>query len=111
MQRADRPTDHYELTPDDPRNSLNYYYQIRSNITHRGKGVVRDHDIVRASLKELLEIFTELVRAAFESSSKGAPNQSLEPAPGRCEVTFDFMKQFHLFSTLAAASGGSALSR
>jgi len=75
VQRADRPTDHYELTPDDPRNSLNYYYQIRSNITHRGKGVVRDHDIVRASLKELLEIFTELVRAAFESSSKGAPNQ------------------------------------
>jgi hypothetical protein len=38
VQRADRPEDHYELNPDDARKSLNYYYQIRSNITHRGKG-------------------------------------------------------------------------
>lgn len=70
VQRADQPQDHYELDPDDPKKSLNYYYQIRSNITHRGKGVVRDHEIVRDSLKELVEIFTDLLRTAFESSSK-----------------------------------------
>lgn len=69
VQRADQPQDHYELDPDDPKKSLNYYYQIRSNITHRGKGVVRDHEIVRDSLKELVEIFTDLLRTAFESSS------------------------------------------
>jgi hypothetical protein len=70
VQRADQPQDHYELDPDDPKKSLNYYYQIRSNMTHRGKGVVRDHEIVRDSLKELVEIFTDLLRTAFESSSK-----------------------------------------
>lgn len=69
VQRADQPQDHYELDPDDPKKSLNYYYQIRSNITHRGKGVVRDHEIVRDALKELFEIFTDLLRTAFESSS------------------------------------------
>jgi hypothetical protein len=79
VQRADRPQDHYELKPDDARKSLNYYYQIRSNITHRGKGVIRDHEIVKDSLKELLDIFTHLLQTAFESSSKGAPNQRVEP--------------------------------
>lgn len=70
VQRADQPKDHYELDPDDPKKSLNYYYQIRSNITHRGKGVVHDHETIRDSLRELFEIFTELIRTAFESSSK-----------------------------------------
>ncbi len=36
-------------------------------------------------------------------------NQSLEPTAGRCVV--HVMKQFPVFATLAAASGGSALSR
>jgi hypothetical protein len=78
VQRADRPQDHYELNPDDARKSLNYY-QIRSNITHRGKGVIRDHEIVRNSLKELLDIFTDLLQTTFESSSKGVSNQRVEP--------------------------------
>jgi hypothetical protein len=36
------------------------------------------------------------------------PNQSLEPTAGGREATFDFMKQFSIFATLAADSGGSA---
>ena len=79
VQRADRPQEHYELNPDHPKKSLRYYYQIRSNITHRGKGVVRDHEIVKDSLKELVEIFKELLQTAFKSSSKGAPSQRMEP--------------------------------
>jgi hypothetical protein len=39
-----------------------------------------------------------------------APNQSLEPTADRCDV-HDFMKQFTMLATLAAASGGSAPSR
>jgi len=70
VQRADRPQDHYELNPDNARKSLSYYYQVRSNITHRGKGVVRDHELVRDALQELLEIFTNLLRNAFELSPK-----------------------------------------
>jgi len=40
-----------------------------------------------------------------------ASNQSLQPTAGRCESTFDFVKQFSMFATLASASGGSAPSR
>lgn len=83
VQRADRPQDHYELSPGDPRKSLNYYYQIRSNIVHRGKGVVRDHEIVKRSLEELLGIFEELLRTAFQSSSEGRRNPVFQPTPAK----------------------------
>jgi len=39
--------------------------------------------------------------------ARQSPNQSLAVAMR----TFDFMKQFREFATIAAASGGSALSR
>ena len=44
--------------------SVAYYYQVRSNITHRGKGAVRDYDMLRDSLTELLPIFREVLEAA-----------------------------------------------
>jgi hypothetical protein len=37
------------------------HYQVRSNITHRGKGVARDHYRVFASLGELLRIFHDVL--------------------------------------------------
>jgi hypothetical protein len=40
-----------------------------------------------------------------------ASNQSLEPTAGRSDEQIYFMKQFSIFATLAAASGGSAPSR
>jgi hypothetical protein len=39
------------------------------------------------------------------------PNQSLEPTAGSGKVHIDFMKQFSMFATLAAAGGGSTPSR
>lgn len=77
VQRADRPSDQCTLDPSHPAKSLSYYYQIRSNITHRGKAVVRDHETVRESLRELLCIFRHLLAAAFDESAKGAPNQRI----------------------------------
>jgi hypothetical protein len=38
-------------------------------------------------------------------------NQSLEPTAGAMKSTFDFMKQFPMFATILAASGGSVPSR
>jgi hypothetical protein len=70
VQRADRPSKHYSLDSSKPKESLNYYYQIRSNITHRGKGVVRDHDIIRESLRELLAIFTDMLETAFNQAQR-----------------------------------------
>jgi len=55
------PEKSYTLNADNPSSSLNYYYRIRSNLSHRGKGVSKDGEIVRLSLMELLEIFQRLL--------------------------------------------------
>ena len=69
--RADRPGDKVILDPQDPKKALGYYYQVRSNITHRGKAVTLDHDRILASLTELLEIFRGVLKAARgDASSK-----------------------------------------
>jgi hypothetical protein len=52
-----------KLNPDNPSSSVNYYYRIRSNLSHRGKGAWKDGEIVRLSLKELAEIFKQLLVA------------------------------------------------
>jgi hypothetical protein len=39
------------------------------------------------------------------------PNRSLGQPLAALKSTFDFMKQFRMFATLAPASGGSAWSR
>jgi len=44
------------LCADNPKKSIDYYYQVRSNITHRGKAVKRDYDTVKNSFNELFDI-------------------------------------------------------
>ena len=56
----------YTLDPNDPGKSIKYYYQVRSNVVHRGKAVTRDFDTVKLSLKELLVIFRDLLNEAFK---------------------------------------------
>lgn len=46
IYRTDRPVDMEILDPGSPGKSLDYYYQVRSNITHRGKSVVQDHKVL-----------------------------------------------------------------
>ena len=54
------------LRPSGASNSIRYYYQVRNNIVHRGKGEGRDGDIVQDSLIELFEIFkTVLAETLF----------------------------------------------
>jgi hypothetical protein len=69
VYRADRPADRASLDPKNPEKSIQYYYQIRSNITHRGKGVVRDHELLCESLAELLVIFRDVLRAAKDDAT------------------------------------------
>ena len=64
VTRADRPKEKYVLDPTSPKLAVNYYYQVRSNITHRGKGVPRDHDTLLMSATELLQIFRDVLRQA-----------------------------------------------
>lgn len=72
VYRADRPGGKEVLDPAEPEESLRYYYQIRSNIIHRGKGVVRDHERIKSSLSEMLLIFRFVLKAArSEAQSNG----------------------------------------
>ena len=64
VYRADRPDQKIKLDPQKPNCAHEYYYQIRSNITHRGKGAVGDHGRVRKSLSELILIFRDVLKQA-----------------------------------------------
>lgn len=64
VYRADRPDQMVTLDSQSPKKALDYYYQVRSNITHRGKAAERDHERVRMSLTELLPIFRDVLKRA-----------------------------------------------
>jgi hypothetical protein len=51
------PASHADLDPERGHSSAKYYYIVRSNLSHRGKGAWPDGEIVRKSLLELQEIF------------------------------------------------------
>lgn len=72
VYRADRPDEKEILDPQSPSKALNYYYQVRSNITHRGKGVVIDHDRVTKSLTELLSMFRDVLKQAENDAGYSA---------------------------------------
>jgi hypothetical protein len=63
-----------------PKNSLNYYYQIRSNITHRGKNVYRDHETVEKSFNELFEITKFILEKTKEECTKIRENYETKQA-------------------------------
>lgn len=45
------------LSRNHPEKSLRYYYQVRSNITHRGKALARDTELLEKCIDELVPIF------------------------------------------------------
>ena len=51
----------YRLDPESPADAALYYYQVRSNLSHRGKGAWNDGELVRESLRELLDVFKEVL--------------------------------------------------
>jgi len=72
VYRANRPGEKEVLDPESPEKAVRYYYQVRSNITHRGKGAFRDYDMLEKSLAELLAIFREVLKAA-EGDARFSP--------------------------------------
>jgi hypothetical protein len=49
--------------------SAKYYYQVRSNMSHRGKGAWKDGELARQSLIELLAIFTAMLESSWEAKT------------------------------------------
>lgn len=72
VYRTDRPGEKEVLDPKSPDKSVRYYYQVRSNIIHRGRGVVRDYDLLENSLAELLPIFREVLKASEHDAGYSA---------------------------------------
>jgi hypothetical protein len=62
VQREDKVSDSrkaskfYRLDRTNAKKCFLYYYQLRSNLSHRGKGVRNEYDRLHASLTELLQI-------------------------------------------------------
>lgn len=50
------------LSPRNTMSSLRYYYTVRNNLSHKGKGEERDGLIVQLSLKELFKIFSQVLK-------------------------------------------------
>ncbi len=66
--RSDNPRTKIILDPNKPKSAINYYYQIRSNIVHRGKAIYDDYDILFSSINELLKITKATIMGAFSLS-------------------------------------------
>jgi hypothetical protein len=56
------PAHHGTLRRDDPKECLDYYYYVRSNLSHRGKGAFNDGEIIRCSLVELHLVARDVFR-------------------------------------------------
>lgn len=82
VQRSDRVSDSrnpdqiYRLEGTNAKSSFLYYYQVRSNLSHRGKGVFNEFEKVHLSLRELLAItrqyLDELRQRADEANQEAS---------------------------------------
>ena len=50
-----------ELDKTDPVKTIKFYWEVRSNVAHRGKSIYHDYEILRTSAEELLNIFDNYV--------------------------------------------------
>jgi hypothetical protein len=75
VDREDKVTDSrdpakcYSLKKQNPKKCFEYYYQVRSNLSHRGKAVFNEFDKVFYSLKELASITDGYLRSLRERES------------------------------------------
>lgn len=60
----------YHLNPNNPQKSLEYYYQIRSNVVHKGKALFSDYRLIKESLGQLSAIFEDMINYYSLKNSK-----------------------------------------
>jgi hypothetical protein len=66
-----------KLDAADAKKTFRYYYQLRSNLSHRGKGRFQEFDLIRSSLRELLGITRDYLKS-IESLGHGDASQEQE---------------------------------
>ena len=70
----------YIFDPNRPEMAIKYYYTLRCNVVHRGKAVVQDEELLENCLKELLNIFKDVLADTFiyeEKEKKEKPKTKL----------------------------------
>lgn len=65
-----RTLDNSNLIIDEPIKAIDYYWQVRNNLTHRGKGIRRDYRILIDCYKELLNITEFVIKNTMEECQK-----------------------------------------
>jgi hypothetical protein len=68
------------LDPDNAKKSFDYYYQVRSNLSHRGKAVFKEFETVHSSLRELLGITKDFLKG-LQSAEERASGSSESSNP------------------------------
>jgi hypothetical protein len=56
LYATDDPEDKVSYSTDDSWKAIKYYYQVRCNITHRGKGLIEDFKLLEVCYSELYDI-------------------------------------------------------
>jgi hypothetical protein len=70
------PAKKYILKPESPASAAHYFYAVRSNLSHRGKGAFRDGEIVRLSLIELEAVVRDILGRLQAEATHGNPSGS-----------------------------------
>jgi hypothetical protein len=60
---TDRADDALRFDCHNAKKSLEYFYQVRCNITHRGKAALGDSDLVEQCLRDLYRVYKEFLNA------------------------------------------------
>ena len=58
----------HKFNADNHTETLFYYYTLRCNVVHRGKGIVTDYWMLKTAAKELLELFRDILETSFEET-------------------------------------------
>ena len=58
--------DHEILKLDNPKKAIKFYYQVRSNLTHRGKGISKDYYILIECYNELFNIIQFVIKNTLD---------------------------------------------
>jgi hypothetical protein len=87
LQREDKVVDSrdskhsFRLSAANPLSSCKYFYQVRCNLGHRGKGAWSDGEKVRLALNELLRIFELILKGSVQS--REVVEEPAAPASGK----------------------------
>ena len=61
---------HEVLKLDNPKKAISFYYQVRNNLTHRGKGISKDYYIIMECYNELFNIIQFVIKNTLDECKK-----------------------------------------